>query len=396
MLPRELINKRSTRVSFRIGNPIPFTAIARLGNKRSIVEYLRFITYLQQHRTGPKKIFPGAFFAPRSKKAAQEPLPGPAHPAMLAGEIARIPGDQKIVTQGDYDLYCTHAECIPLVLGEIARLREQTFREIGEGTGKAIDLDSFDEHYLHLFMWNRVAREVVGAYRIGQTDEILSRFGIRGLYTNTLFKFKNELLERLSPALELGRSFVCTHYQKRYNALALLWRGIGEFIARNPRYCILFGPVSISDDYHTVSKNLLISFLTNAKRHPSLFRYLVPRNPVRRGKLDGIDQHIFSDPCFTIDNVSALISEIEHDGKGIPVLLRHYLNLNGTILNFNLDKHFSRVIDSLVVVDLRTADPRLLRRFMGAEGYRHFSHYHRAGCDAPIAAHMGSDALAGA
>jgi putative hemolysin len=227
-------------------------------------------------------------------------------------------------------------------------------------------------------MWNRNSQEVVGAYRIGRTDDILRNFGAQGLYTSTLFKFKNELIEKLNPALELGRSFICSHYQKKYNSLALLWRGIGGFIVRNPRYCTLFGPVSISDDYHPVSKNLLISFLMSTRRNPVISQYLIPRNPVKSGTFNSDDHLIFSAPCFTLDEVSAIISEIEHDRKGIPVLLRHYLNLNGTILSFNLDKRFSRVIDGLMLVDLRTTDPRLLRRFMGVSGYEHFARYHSA------------------
>jgi putative hemolysin len=385
MLPRELINKRETCVTIRIGNPVPFTHIARLKNKHTIAEYLRFITYIQQHRRTPKKTLPDALFYPRPKRTEGIPLPDPVHPALLAEEITSIPGDQRLIAHGDFEIYCVHAASIPALLREIARLREKTFREIGEGTGRAIDMDSFDEHYLHLIMWNRIAREVVGAYRIGQTDEILRKLGVRGLYTNTLFKFKNELLVKLNPALELGRSFICSHYQKKYNSLDLLWRGIGEFIARNPRYCTLFGPVSISNDYHTVSKNLLISFLTGTKRDSLLSQYLTPRNPVRSRQPKGIDQRLFNAPCFNIEDVSALISEIEHDRNGIPVLLRHYLNLNGTILSCNLDKQFSRVIDSLMVVDLRTTDPRLLRRFMGASGYAHFARQHGIQCIASAA-----------
>jgi putative hemolysin len=383
MLPRELINKKETCVTIRIGNTVPYNNIARLSNKDTIVEYLRFITYIQKHRNGPKKILPRMMLSPPAKRVVHTPIPGPARPELLTDEINRIPDDQKIIAQGDYDIYCARAESIPVVLGEIARLREQTFREIGEGTGKAVDRDCFDEHYLHLFMWNRASQEVVGAYRIGQTDDILRTFGARGLYTSTLFKFKNELIERLNPALELGRSFICSHYQKKYNSLALLWRGIGGFIARNPRYCTLFGPVSISNSYHPVSKNLLISFLMSTRRNPVISQYLIPRNPVKSGTFNSVDQLIFSAPCFTLDEVSALISEIEHDRKGVPVLLRHYLNLNGTILSFNLDKRFSRVIDGLMLVDLRTTDPRLLRRFLGVNGYEEFTRYHRVRCISP-------------
>ena len=163
---------------------------------------------------------------------------------------------ERLWRREDFSVLLAKAREIPNVLHEIGRLREVTFRQVGEGTGKPIDLDRFDEHYWHLFVWNRHANEVAGAYRLGPSDEILARFGPKGFYTSQLFQWKRTFLDRISPALELGRSFVRPEYQKTYAPLLLLWKGIGQFLIRNPQYKLLFGPVSISNGYTAASRQL--------------------------------------------------------------------------------------------------------------------------------------------
>jgi putative hemolysin len=143
-------------------------------------------------------------------------------------------------------VFLAEARHIPAALHDIGRLRELTYRAIGEGTGRQLDLDSFDDRYLHLFSWDGERKQIVGAYRIGQTNRIMATEGVDGLYTRTLFRYDERLIARLSPALELGRSFVRAEYQKNYNALLLLWKGIGRFVASHPQHRVLFGPVSIA------------------------------------------------------------------------------------------------------------------------------------------------------
>ncbi len=173
----------------------------------------------------------------------------------------------------DFSVLLAKAREIPNVLHEIGRLREVTFRQVGEGTGKPIDLDRFDDHYWHLFVWNRHANEVAGAYRLGPSDEILARFGPKGFYTSQLFQWKRTFLDRISPALELGRSFVRPEYQKTYAPLLLLWKGIGQFLIRNPQYKLLFGPVSISNGYTAASRQLMVKFLSAYRQSPELRRW---------------------------------------------------------------------------------------------------------------------------
>jgi hypothetical protein len=172
----------------------------------------------------------------------------------------------------------------------------------------------------------------------------------------------------MSRAIEFGRSFIRSEYQKKYNSLILIWRGIGEFIGRYAQYHILFGPVSISRDYHNVSKRLLVRFLKRNNFHQSLSEYVRPRRPFRCPRIGCIDQTALLSTFRDIDDISLLISEIEKDGKGVPVLLKHYLKLNGRLLSFNLDTAFSNALDGLLLVDLRQTDPKILKRFIGPQG----------------------------
>jgi hypothetical protein len=227
-------------------------------------------------------------------------------------------------------------------------------------------LDHFDAHYIHLFLWNHTTSEVVGAYRLGLVDRILEDFGPKGLYTNTLFRFKPDFMSRLPPAIEFGRSFIRPEYQKKFNCLVLIWRGIGQFIRRHPRYQVLFGPVSISRDYHSVSRMLLVRFLKENRFDHSLSAYVAPRQPYRSPSVGWLDEKALKAAFRDIEDVAFLISEIERDGKGVPVLLKHYLKLNAKLLGFSVDKAFSDVVDGLLMVDLRATDAKIVNRFIGS------------------------------
>ncbi len=129
----------------------------------------------------------------------------------------------------------------PTLLDELGRLREITFRAAGEGTGRSADLDQFDAYYWHLLLWNKEKQELAGAYRAGNTDEIIRSHGINGLYTNTVFRYDEQLFLKIGSALELGRSFVRPEYQRQYAPLLLLWKGIARFVAAHPETPVLFG-----------------------------------------------------------------------------------------------------------------------------------------------------------
>jgi putative hemolysin len=368
LLPRELVNKRHQTLDLHIGTPIAWKQMKRYADDSAITNYLRFSTEILKARTSTQAFKFNPFAGAANRNAHLEPIIASESEKILDREVRQLPDDHCLIERGDFGVYFARSSQIPRLLNEIGRLREITFREVGEGTGRAIDLDHFDDYYVHLFLWNKAASELVGAYRMGLVDQILNQHGPAGLYTSELFRFKPEFIDQLTHAIELGRSFIRSEYQKKYNSLILIWRAIGAFIDRNPHYNILFGPVSISRNYHNVSKTLLVSFLKQHNFNTALSNYVRPRRQFRLPRIVCLDQDALLSTFRDIDDISLLISEIEKDGKGVPVLLKHYLKLNGELLSFNLDKAFSNALDGLLMVDLRQTDPKILNHFIGPQG----------------------------
>jgi len=299
--------------------------------------------------------------------------------AALKAEIDALPPGQRLVGSGGFHVYWAHATQIPRILHEIGRLRELTFRGVGEGSGKCCDIDLFDRYYLHLFVWDAQADAIVGAYRLGLVREILSEYGKRGLYTHSLFKYGDGILDMLQPAIELGRSFVRTEYQRSFAPMLLLWRGIGRFVESSPQYAVLFGPVSISNSYSPVSRQLMVEYLFAHMADTRLVRHVEPRRPFRYEGRSPSDLDLQFPG--SIGELSRMIAEIEPDHKGIPVLLKQYLRLGARILAFNVDGEFGNVLDGLMVVDLRQIEPAVLVRYMGRPGAITFRTYHGLDAD---------------
>jgi putative hemolysin len=381
LLVREFLNKRSKTLQIRAGNLIPPHKLKELSTDKERIEYLRCKTYVLANRKEPKKARPFLLPMParigQARKSGQERIVSATDPVLMEREIATLGPEALLDAQGDNAVYISNANRIPNVVREIGRLRELTFRASGEGTGRSIDLDHFDSYYLHLFIWNRTYREIVGAYRLGQSDLILKNFGRRGFYTSTLFAYKRAFLDRLTPALEMGRSFVRLEHQKSYAALLMLWRGIGAYVAANPKYSVLFGPVSISNEYHPGSKQLIVRFLKEYCCADDLARLVRARSPFRARPVSGWDTGFGTGAVWDIEELSALIADIETDQKGMPVLLRQYLKLGGKLVSFNVDSTFSDALDGLIVVNLLETDRRLLDRYFGKPGAESFLNWHK-------------------
>jgi len=370
LLPRELGNKLGAQVQVRLGAPLAPAKLKAFETEEQVAAQLRLKTYiLSEH--------PGRTVEPASKSSRSlEPI-GPAiSPERLAQEIDALPPQMLLVNLGKMRVYCAPTARIPWILQELGRLREITFRAVGEGTGRSADIDVFDDYYEHLFLWNSETREILGAYRLGRTDEIHRRFGKRGLYTSTLFDYNELFLKLLGPSLELGRSFVRADHQKSFASLMLLWKGIGEYIGRNPRYCRLIGPVSISNDYRPESRELLVDFLRQRKFNPLAPTFVRPKRPFRgRFSLRSLGGNAWT--LADIETLSTVVADLEPDGKGAPVLLRQYLKLGGRMLGFNVDPDFGNALDCLVLVDLRKTNPRVLQKYMSTEAWERFSRSHR-------------------
>jgi putative hemolysin len=384
MLPHEVVNKRRRTIDVRVGNPVPFDRLEPLADDAALMNYLRVRTYHLVNRQAAgrrRRIFS---FPVRFIKGEPEPVAPALNPAQVEAEVERLPASQVLIEQGDYVVAYTRADQSPAILRELGRLRELSFREVGEGTGKASDVDAFDAYYLHLFVWNRPKRELVGAYRLGQTDVILEQRGLRGLYTSTLFRYRRKLLDRISPALEMGRSFVRTEYQRSFSALLLLWKGLGLFVCRHPKYKVLFGPVSINNEYQTSSRLLLAAFLSVSNFLPDLARLVKARKPLRANPVAAWRLRRTHAIVDSLDEVETLIADIETDLKGIPILLKQYLKLGGKLLGFNIDPDFGNVLDGLILVDLTQTDRAILNKYMGRENAVKFLAHHGISALAPV------------
>jgi putative hemolysin len=365
LLPHMLLNKTGQTLQMRIGNLLPSRKLTGFNCDQALNDYLRLRTYSLNlaHSSDTTNTT-----APPTPEAT--PVVAAQDSSVLQSEIAALPRSQHLLHSGEFTVVVFTAHQAPALLHEIGRLREVTFRAVGEGTGRATDLDRFDDTYTHLCLWDNKQHCVVGAYRIGQVDHILAQQGANGLYTSTLFDFHPQLLDRLNSSLELGRSFIRPEYQRSYAPLLLLWKGIGHYLVANPHYRYLFGPVSISSDYTTNSRQLMVGSLTRYFMVKELSGLVSPRQPVALMplKIEGIPARK-SDPLLCdMEEISALVADLESDNRGIPVLLRHYLSLGGKLLAFNLDPDFGNVIDGLLLVDLQHTDQKQLQRYLGRDG----------------------------
>jgi putative hemolysin len=342
LLPRELFNKKGRVIAIRVGRPVAPATLRAFPDASGAIEHLRRRNDLLVRETPAPAVAP-----PRI-----EPIADAIDPFLLAGDVAALPADRKLCENGDLSVWLGSAAELPHVLREIGRLREIAFRGAGEGTGHSRDLDRFDPHYLHLFLWNAATREVAGAYRLAATPDILPRFGASGLYTSTLFRFDPRFFEHMGPALELGRSFVRPEYQKQYAPLLLLWKGIGRYAASRPECAMLFGAASISNTYRAESRDLIVRLLEQ-HRVEELAPLVSPRHPYRASAVR---------VPAALDQLSKVIADLEPDGKGLPILIKQYMRSGGKVLGFNVDRAFSNALDALVLVNLREAAPALQAR----------------------------------
>ncbi|MDR2429986.1 MAG: lysophospholipid acyltransferase family protein [Puniceicoccales bacterium] len=382
LLMRELVNKRGQLIRLRIGNPLVPGKLVGFESDQAMTEFLRLGTYALHddnhdgaaipHSTPTRIILPRR----TPQQRIQSPIIPAISPNLIHAEIESLPPSAKLTENGTFTVYIFHGNELPHTLREIGRLREVTFRAVSEGTGKPCDLDEFDNHYEHLLLYDTTAPAIAGAYRLGRTDAILESRGKQGLYTSTLFHFRSGFFMKLNPAIELGRSFITPEYQRRPSCLPLLWRGICGYIARYPRYGKLFGPVSINPEYNAFSRRLILEFLKKNNVARDLASYVRAKNPPRRIKLRGTDLAKLLEANFDVDDLSAMVSGLESDNKPVPVLLKHYLRLNGQMIAFNIDPAFGECLDGLIVVDVLKVDPKLLRAYMGPEGLKNYFHFH--------------------
>jgi putative hemolysin len=359
-LPSELFNKQGHTIKLRIGKPINVQDIPNYNNATQLLNFLRAKTYaLGTGLEDEKRLFnPRNLF--KIKKEAKEIVPPTAN-ELMEQEIIPLRENYKVWTEKNYEVFITPTALIPNIIREIGRLREITFREIGEGTNNSTDLDEYDIYYNHLFIWDTAAKMIVGAYRIGMGDEIFDSFGKKGFYISTLFKLKSQFADVLQNSLELGRSWIRKEYQQKPLPLFLLWKGILKFVIDNPRYRYLIGPVSISNTFSKFSKSLIVDYITRNHFDHEMAQYVKPR---KQFKVDfaSIDTDLLMAGEENFKKLDNLISEIETHNIKVPVLLRQYINLNAKIICFNIDPKFADCLDGFLVLDLQKVPKDVLEK----------------------------------
>jgi putative hemolysin len=372
-LAHELVNKRSHTINVRIGTAVPAAVLNSCADAEAATAYLRARTYLLSNQRQGQRRFPLKF-----PKRRSQTVQAVSSASAITREVDRLPQTRTLAENSEFKVVLASAREIPNLLNEIGRCRELTYRAVGEGTRKALDLDQFDAHYQHLVLWHVPDQRLAGAYRLAATPDVLPVYGAKGLYTSTLFKYAPEFFQRVGPAIELGRSFVCSEYQKLYAPLLLLWKAIAAYVQARPECPVLFGAVSISSEYQALSRRLMVDYLGGhlagelaglvRARRGYRRRPLVPKPVKALGRL-----------MRTVDELSASVQDLELDGKGVPVLIRQYMKVGGQFLGFNVDPHFSNALDALVMADLRVAGIGMLERLMGKDGARAFRAKHGAG-----------------
>ena len=276
----------------------------------------------------------------------------------IISEINALPQRYKLMSRHHFDVYLAPASAIPITLQEIGRLREITFRAVGEGTGKERDIDAFDHCFHNLFIWDREAEQIVGGYRVGFGQELYDAYGVAGFYISTLFDIEAEAYPVLRQSIELGRSYVVPEYQKGFLPFFLLWRGILLTLMQNPQYRYLIGPVSISKFYSDNCKGMIVQFVKRYYYDHSLAQHFHPRMPfipqVEEVEVDKIEGQGLKD-------LESFLATIEPVHLKLPVLLKQYTKLNARFISFNLDPNFSHALDGLMILNLADLPPNIIQ-----------------------------------
>ncbi len=348
-LASELFNKRHKVIRVRIGKPVTVREQAEFHDIARYGRYLRARTYSLGSTLEARHFFPN-LRQRRSKR--QVPVADPVDKAKLRDEFNSVRQAHELFTSKNFSVLFAPTRVIPNIFREIGRLREITFRAVGEGTNRATDIDEYDFYYHHLVIWDIDTDSVVGAYRLGKGKEILSQYGIKGFYINSLFRISKAFEPYLHESIELGRSFIVPEYQRKPLSLFLLWKGLLSVLLTHVDYRYLIGPVSISNDFSDFSKSLIVEFIRNNHFDDDMARYIKPRKEFNPQFDPRFDSRIIIDNAEKdISKVEKVVSDVD-GGYRIPVLLKKYLEVNAKIIGFNVDPDFNNCLDGLIMLDV--------------------------------------------
>ncbi len=353
-LPSELLTQKERVIKVRIGNAISIEDQNEHESLADFTDFLRKKTYMLSNPFQKKKLLENI---PKTLKIPKPPkkIAGAISVEAMEAELEALrKNDKRLLSSKNYEVFLAPAESIPNVLQEIGRLREITFREVGEGTNNATDLDKFDSYYHHMFLWDNDARKMAGAYRMGLGSKIFPKFGIDGFYLQDLFRFEPELYPMMSRSIEMGRAFIISNYQQRPMPLFLLWKGIVHTTLRHPEHRYLIGGVSISNKFSEFSKSLMIEFMKSNYYDPYVAQYINPKKEFKVKLKDADKDFIFDESEADLNKFDKIIDEVEPGSLRLPVLIKKYIKQNAKVVAFNVDPMFNNAVDGLMYI--RIAD----------------------------------------
>ncbi|UFH47081.1 lysophospholipid acyltransferase family protein [Flavobacterium galactosidilyticum] len=352
-LPSEVFSQKNRVIKVRVGKPIPVNEQNEYKTLEEYSEFLRKKTYMLANPFEKESHFlpTPSLKIPKSPKKI---VTAANSEKMLAEVDAARNSNCRLLQSKNYEVFFTEAHQIPNILHEIGRLREITFREVGEGTNESIDLDKHDQYYHHLFLWDSDTNKIAGAYRMGLGSKIYPKYGINGFYLNDLFRFEPELYDMMHKSIEMGRAFIIKEYQQKPMPLFLLWKGIMHTTLRYPEHKFLLGGVSISNQFSDFSKSLMIEFMKSNYYDPYIAQYIHPKKEYKVKLKDADKDFIFNETEADLNKFDKIIDELEPGSLRLPVLIKKYIKQNAKVVAFNVDPLFNNAVDGLMYI--RIAD----------------------------------------
>ncbi len=363
LLPSQLLSQKHRVIKVRIGKPISVKEQETFENLDDFHHYLRKKTYLLAK---PYLKVKKALKKPDIKlKKAPKKIIAPVPLSKIEKEIQKLKQNNSLLFNSkNYEIYLSNYKEIKNILTEIGRLREITFRQVGEGTNKSIDLDKYDKFYKHLFLWDNAAKKIAGAYRMGFGREIYKEYGVKGFYLSELFRIEPELFPMLKRSIEMGRAFIIEEYQQKPLPLFLLWRGIIHITLRYPSHKYLMGGVSISNKFSNFSKSLMIEFMRSNYYDPYVAQFVHPKKGFKVQLKDDDKDFIFDETKADLNKFDKLIDEIEPGKLRLPVLLKKYIKQNAKLIAFNVDPKFNNAIDGLMYIKISDLPEKTVKPVM--------------------------------
>ncbi|VAV84565.1 Putative hemolysin, partial [hydrothermal vent metagenome] len=352
-LPSELLTQKRRIIKVRIGKPITVKEQNSFDGLDEFHAYLRKKTYMLANSFEKKSTYlkPSKFKINKSPEKIAASIPN----HIIEKEIDFLNKNNAVLFNSkNHKIYFSDSKHIKNILLEIGRLREITFREVGEGTNKSLDLDKYDYFFKHLFLWDNINKKLVGSYRMGLGKEIYKKHGIEGFYINELFQFEPELFSMMEKTIELGRAFIIKEYQQKPMPLFLLWKGVVHVTLRYPDHKYLMGGVSISNKFSNFSKSLMIEFMKSHYYDPFIAQYVHPKKAYKVSLKDADKDFVFDTTKADMNKFDKIIDEIEPGNLRLPVLLKKYVKQNAKLVAFNVDPKFNNAVDGLMY--LRISD----------------------------------------